>query len=83
MMNHIPGKYKGKLATPHMLVHGVKGDCRCWALLFSVCYFKKDEDTIAQRSVKRSKNQAHSLDGIIVGRSETSNSIIVYNPRNK
>ena len=83
MMNHIPGKYKGKLATPHMLVHGVKGDCRCWAPLFSVCYFKKDEDTIDRRAVKRSKNQAHSMDGIIVGRSETSNSIIVYNPRNK
>ena len=64
-------------------MHGVKGDCRCWASLFSVCYFKKDEDTIDRQSVSRSKNQAHALDGIVIGRSETSNSIIVYNPRSK
>jgi len=85
IMNHIPGKYRGKLATPHMLVHRVKGNCRCWAQapLFSVCFFTKDEDTINRVSVKRSKNQAHTLDGIIVGRSETSNAVIVYNPRNK
>ncbi len=29
------------------------------------------------------KNQAHTLDGIILGRSPTSNAILVYNPRNQ
>ena len=44
MMNHIPGRYNWKLATPRMLVHGVKGDCRCWIPLFLVCYFHHQHD---------------------------------------
>jgi hypothetical protein len=32
---------------------------------------------------KRSKHQAHTMDGIIIGRSPTSNALLVYNHRNK
>ncbi len=34
MMNVIPGKYKGKLASPFMLVHGVCPDQRAWLPIF-------------------------------------------------
>jgi hypothetical protein len=79
MMNMIPGKYKGKLASPFMLVHGVRPDPRTWLLLFWLCYFhhEKDSDT------SRSKNQAHTLDGIVIGRSSTLNALLVYDPRNQ
>ena len=33
--------------------------------------------------MKCSKHQAHSMDGIIIGRSPTSNAFLVYNSRNK
>jgi hypothetical protein len=62
-----------------MLIHGVCPDQRTWIPLFLLCYFhhKKDSDSL------RSKNQAHTLDSIIVGRSPTSNAILVYNPCNQ
>ncbi len=31
----------------------------------------------------RSKNQAHTLDGIVTGRSSTSNTLLIYNPQNQ
>jgi hypothetical protein len=37
MMNMIPGKYHGKLASPFMLIHGVRPDPRTWLPLFLVC----------------------------------------------
>jgi hypothetical protein len=63
MMNMIPGKYCGKLALPFMLIHGVRPDPRTWLPLFSICYIhhKKDSNT------SHSKNQAHTLNGIIIG----------------
>ena len=78
-MNTIPAKYKGKLVSPFMLVHGEGHDQRTWFPLFSICYFHhvKDNDE------SRSENQAQSMDGIAVGRSATSNAMLVYNPRNK
>ena len=79
MMNMIPGKYRGKLASPFMLAHGVRPDQRTWIPLFSLCYFHHEKDSESSRS----KNQAHTLDGIILGRSPTSNAILVYNPRNQ
>ena len=79
MMNMIPGKYRGKLASPFMLVHGVYPDPRTWLPLFLVCYFHHEKDSNASRS----KLQAHTMDGIILGRSPTSNAILVYNPRNQ
>jgi hypothetical protein len=78
MMNMIPGKYCGQLASPFMLVHGVRPDQRTWLPLFSLCYFHHEKDSDASRS----KHQAHKLDGIVIGRSPTSNAILVYNPRN-
>jgi hypothetical protein len=79
MMNMIPGKYKGKLASPFMLIHGVRPDPRTWLPLFSLCYFhhKKESDAL------RSNNQAHTLDGIVIGQSSTSNALLIYNPRNQ
>jgi hypothetical protein len=79
MMNMIPGCYNNKLASLFMLVHGVRLDPRTWLPIFSLCYFhhEKDSDT------SRSKNQAHTLDGIIPGQSPTSNAILVYNPCNQ
>jgi hypothetical protein len=79
MMNMIPGTYRGHLASPFMLVHGVRPDQRTWLPIFSLCYFHHDKDSDASRS----KHQAHTLDGIVVGRSSTSNAILVYNPRNQ
>ena len=54
MMNHTPSKYKDKLASPFMLVHGTQADSRSWLPLFSLCYFHHDADG----AIKRSKNQA-------------------------
>ena len=79
MMNHIPAKFGEKLATPFLLVHGTRADCRSWLPLFSVGYFHHDKDG----GVIRSHNQAHTMDGIIVCRSTTSNAALFYNPRNK
>ncbi len=39
MMNAIPDKFGGKLASPFLLVHGSGHDKRTWFPLFSVCYF--------------------------------------------
>jgi hypothetical protein len=79
MMNMILGKYHGKLASPFMLIHGVHLDPRTWLPLFLVCYFHHEKDSDASRS----KSQAHTMDGIVLGRSITSNAILVYNPRNQ
>jgi hypothetical protein len=48
MMNMIPDKYKGKLASPFMLVRGVCLDPRTWLHLFLLCCFhhKKDSDVM-------------------------------------
>ena len=77
-MNHILAKYEDKLTSPFMLVHGTQADCRSWSPLFSICYFQHD----LYGSAKRSKNQAQTMDGIIVGRCPDSNTALVYNPRN-
>ncbi len=79
MMNMIPGKYKGKLASPIMLIHGVHPDTRTWLPLFLLCYFHHDKDSNAPCS----KNQAHTLDGIVIGRPSTSNALLIYNPQNQ
>jgi len=78
-MNAIPGKIHGRIASPFLLVHGVGHDERTWTPLFSLCYFHHEKDG----DLKRSKHQAHSMDGIIIGHSPTSNALLVYNPRNK
>ncbi len=76
MMNMIPGKYKGKLTSPFMLVHGVCPDPRTWLPLFLLCYFHHNKDSNAPHS----KNQAHTLDGIVIKQSSTSNALLVYHP---
>ncbi len=79
MMNMIPGKYRNKLASLFMLVHGKRPDTKTWLPLFLLCYFHHDKDSDASHS----KHQAHTMDGIVVGRSSTSNAILVYNPHNQ
>jgi hypothetical protein len=79
MMNAIPGKFGGKLASPFLLVHGSGHDQRTWFPLFSVCYFHHERDG----DIYRSHCQSHTLDGIAIGRSPTSNALLVYNPRTK
>jgi hypothetical protein len=79
MMNAIPGTYSGHLASPFLLVHGVGHDKWTWILLFSLCCFHHKKDSDQQRS----HHQAHIMDGIVIGRSPTSNALLVYNPRNK
>jgi hypothetical protein len=78
-MNAIPGKRHGRLASPFLHVHGVCHNERTWVPLFSLCYFCCEKDGYQWRL----HNQAHMLDGIIIGRSPTSNALLVYNPRNK
>jgi hypothetical protein len=62
-----------------MLVHGVRPDQRTWLPLFLICHYHHKKDSKAQRST----NQAHMLDGIVIGCSPMSNAILVYNPRNQ
>jgi hypothetical protein len=79
MMNVIPGKYNNTLASPFMLVHGVRPDQQAWLPIFSLCYFHHENNSNASRS----KNQAHTLDGVIIGCNPTSTAILVYNPCNQ
>jgi hypothetical protein len=79
MMNAIPGKHAGHLASPFLLVHGVGHDECTWIPLFSLCYFHH----VRNGNQKRSKHQAHTMDGIVIGRSLTLNALLVYNPWNK
>ena len=59
MMNAIPGKHSGKLATSFLLVHGVGHDKRTWVPIFSLAFFHHRKDG----NVQRSKHQAHTMDG--------------------
>ena len=79
MMNAIPGKFGSKLASPFLLAHGVSHDECTWFSLFLVCYFHHVQDG----DTSRSHTQSHTLDGIAIGRSPTSNALLVYNPRTK
>ncbi len=79
LMNAIPGKFSGRLASLVLLVHGVGQDKRTWIPLFSLCYFHHKHGS----DIQCSKHQAHTMDGIVVGCSPTSNALLVYNPRNK
>jgi hypothetical protein len=64
MMNAIPGKHNsGKLASPFLLMHGVGHDERTWIPIFSLAFFHHETDG----DVQRSRHQAHTMDGIVVG----------------
>ncbi len=79
MMNCIPGKYNDALTTPFELIHHSPPDARVWFPLFSVGYFSHTRDGL----VPRSGFQAQTMEGIAIGRSETSNAMIFYNPITK
>ena len=78
MLNQVPLQLGLKLTTPFELVHNSKPDSKTWFELFSIGYFNHDTDNAKSCS----KLQAHTLDGIAVGRYDMSNSIIFYNPIN-
>ncbi len=63
MMNAIPGKHSGCLASPFLLVHGMGHDEQTLVLLFSLAYFHHKKDG----NVQRSKHQSHMMDGIVIG----------------
>ena len=79
MMNAIPGKFGGELASPFLLVHGSGHDEQTWFPLFSVCYFHHERNG----DIPRSHCQSHTMNGIAIGHSPTSNALLVYNPRTK
>ena len=79
MMNAIPGKFKDHLTLLFMLVHGVGHDVRTWTPLFFLCYFHHIKDN----EVMRSKHMVHTMDGVIVSCSPTSNALLVFNPCNQ
>ena len=76
MLNQVPGRLGLKLNTLFELFHNAKPDSKIWLELFSIGYFNHDTDN----NESRSKLQAHTLDGITVGRDDRYNSIIFYNP---
>ena len=63
MVNQVPGRLGRRVTTPFELVHNCKPDARTWFELFSVGYFKHEEDGDEQRS----NSQDQSLDSIAVG----------------
>ncbi len=73
MMNAIPGKFGGKLASPFLLVHGSGHDERTWFPLFLICYFHHEKDG----NVPRSHCQSHTMDDIAIGHLPTSNAMLV------
>ena len=79
MTNQVPGRLGRKLTTPFELVHGIKPDASTWFELFSVGFFPHDSDEGATKS----KLQAQTLAGIVLGCDTQSNTILFYNPINK
>ena len=79
MMNCIPGKINDALTTPFELIHHSPPDSHLWFPLFSVGYFHHTRDGL----VARSGFQAQTLKGIAIGRSDTSNAMLFYNPTTK
>ena len=79
MMNAIPGKFGGKLVFPFLLAHGVGHDECTWFPLFSVCYFHHERDG----AVPCFHCQSHTMDGLAIGPSPTSNTMLVYSPQTK
>jgi hypothetical protein len=75
VMNAIPGKLWGKLASSFLLVHGVGDNKRTWFPLSSLCYFNHDEDV----STQHTHSQSHTMNGIAIGRSPTLNTLLVFN----
>jgi hypothetical protein len=79
MMSTIPCKVQGHLTSPFLLVHGASHNKPTWISLISLCFFFHNKDG----TIKRSKHQAHTMDGIVVCCSPTLNTLMVYNPCNK
>jgi hypothetical protein len=66
------GKYSGWLASLFLLVHSVGHDKRTWVALFSLAYFYHKRDG----GVQRLKHQAHTMEGMVIDRSPTSNALM-------
>ena len=76
MINQLPGNADGKFTTPFELVHRAPPDARTWFPIFSIVYFYKQSDADQDRANFESK----AMQGIAVGRSRSTNALLVYNP---
>ena len=76
MLNQAPFWLGLKLTTPFEIVHNSKPDSKTWFELLSIECFNYDTDNVESFS----KLQAHTLNGTAVGRDDSSNYIIFYNP---
>jgi hypothetical protein len=61
-----------------LLIHGIGHDEQTWIPLFSLCYFHHEKGGTDTPS----KHMAHTMNGVIVGHSPTSNALMVFNPQN-
>ena len=69
MLNQFPGQLGLKLTTLFEIVHNAKPNSKTWFELFSIGYLNHDTDNAESRS----KLQAHTPDGIEVGRDDSYN----------
>ena len=76
ILNQVPWRLGMKLTTPFKLVHNAKPDSKTWLELLYIGYFNQH----IEKTERRSKIQAHTLDVIAVGTYDKSNPIIFYNP---
>jgi hypothetical protein len=79
MTNAILGKFKDCLTSPFLLVHGF-AMMSAHRYLYSLCaifHHEKDGDQFCL------KHQVHTTDGVIIGRSSTSNALLLYNLQNR
>ena len=74
MLNQVTGRLGLKINTPFELVNNAKLYYKTWFELFSIGYFNHHIDN----TTSRSKLQAHTLDGIAVGRDDKTNPINFY-----
>ena len=72
ILNQVPGCLGLKLSTPFKLVQNAKPYSKVCFELFTIRYFNHNIDN----SERRSKLQEHTLDGIVVGRDDKSNSVL-------
>eukprot|EP00804_Cyclotella_cryptica_P023772 CCRYP_011153-RA/>CCRYP_011153-RA protein AED:0.32 eAED:0.22 QI:0/0/0/1/1/1/2/0/951 len=79
MKNQVPGRLGRKLTSPFELVYGTKADSSTWFELFSVGFFAQDSED----GETRTKTQAQTLAGIVVGRDHRANTVVFYSPLTK
>ena len=77
--NIFPVQQDRTITTPNKLVYNERPDYRQLIRLFSTTYLSHTKDG----TKRRSPFQSHTLQDIVVGWSDTSNRLEIYNPLNK